>query len=202
MSLNGVVIELDTTGTDPGRDRICSFALLALVNGRVPQEGQLFLLCDPGIAPREGDLPSPLLDDWQLRHQPPFGDYAEEIHALLSKAPVVIAHDAARKLAFLNDEFAAKGLSPVTAPTFCTRQAAADKWPNQSSGLNDCLRRLGLDRQQRRHGASEDAAYVAALYLFFKGEMHPEVRYPAEPMNRRPAPPRPAPLPERPMATT
>jgi len=197
MSRNAVVFDIETTGDDPDEDRVCSLGLIALVDGRVHEEGQLYLLFDPGRQSSPEALTRHGLQDWLLRHQRPFSDYAARLRQMLLTAPLVIAHQLSVKMRLLNAEFERAGLSPVVPRGFCTREAAKRRWPNESPELNACLGRLGFTREARKYGASEDCALTAALYLFFQGNMKPDIRYPANPQNLRPAPAPPDPVPPR-----
>jgi len=200
MSRNTIVIDIETTGPDPAANRVCSLALIAVVEGRVHPDGQLYLIFDPGERSDEESLARHGLDDWLLRHQRSFADYAAEVRQMLVQAPLVVGHQLAVKLRFINNELERAGLEPVTPRGFCTREAAKRRWPSQSPGLDDCLKRLGFNREGRKHGASEDCALTAALYLFFQGNMKPDIRYPVRPQNRREPPPAPDPVPPRPQA--
>ncbi len=197
MSRNAVVIDIETTGDDPAEDRICSLAVIALVEGRVHPEGQLYLLLDPGRDSSPEALARHGLGDWLLRHQKGFAHYAERLRGLLAQAPLVIGHELARKMSFLNAEFERAGLQRIRPQGFCTRDAAARRWPQESPSLEACLNRLGIRREKRQHGASEDCAMTAALFLFFQGNMKPDIRYPAKPQNLVVPPPAPETLPPR-----
>ncbi|MEO1191259.1 MAG: exonuclease domain-containing protein [Pseudomonadota bacterium] len=197
MSRNGIVIDLETTGSDPREDRICSLALIALVDGRVQPGGQLYLYFDPQQPSEPEALQRHGLDDWQLRHQPRFSAYAAQLRRMLLTAPLVIGHHLPRKMRFMNQEFERAALSPIAPRGFCTREAAKRRWPNASPELDACLTRLGFNREGRKHGASEDCALIAALYLFFQGEMKPDIRYPSKAHNLVAVPPAPRPLPPR-----
>ncbi len=191
MSRNAVVIDIETTGDDPAEDRICSLGLIALVDGQVHHEGQLYLLFDPGRDSSAEAQARHGLDPWLLSHQRPFSHYAARLRALLERAPLVVGHEIARKMNFLNREFERAGLAPIRPHGFCTRDAAARRWPRESPSLQACLSRLGIQRPARKHGVSEDCALTAALYLFFQGNMKPDIRYPAKPQNLRQPPPKP-----------
>ena len=132
-----------------------------------------------------------------LRHQRPFSDYAASLRALLEQAPLVVGHDVARKMHFINREFERAGLEKVRPQGFCTRDAATRRWPPESPTLDACLTRLGIKREARRHGASEDCAMTCALFLYFHGNAKPDIRYAAKPHNLRPAPSAPDPVPPR-----
>ncbi len=197
MSRNAVVIEIETTGDKPNEDRVCALALIALVDGQVHPNGQLYLLFDPGCESSAEASEQHGLDDWLLRHQKPFADYAERLRTILLQAPLVIGHDISRRMSFVNREFERAGLEPIRPRGFCTREAATRRWPKESPALDACLSRLGIKREQRQHGASEDCAMTAALFLFFQGNMKPDIRYSARPHNLQVPPPAPAPIPPR-----
>ncbi|MBC6416639.1 MAG: hypothetical protein GDA47_02290 [Rhodospirillales bacterium] len=191
MSRNAVIIDIETTGEDPKEDRICSLALIALVEGQIPPDGQLYLIYDPGRDNGTGAADRNRFGDWLLRHQKPFAHYAESLRGMLLRAPLMIGHSLAIKMNFVNRELERAGQETICPRGFCTREAAARRWPSESPALEACLARLGCKREGRKHGASEDCALTAALYLFFQGNMEPDIRYPAKPQNLRPAPPEP-----------
>lgn len=197
MSRDAVVIDLETTGDDKSEDRICSLALISILDGEVHPEGHLYLVFDPGRKSSPEALARHGLSDWLLRHQRPFSDYAPRLRVLLKRAPLVVGHDVTRKMHFVNREMERAGLEKIRPQGFCTRDAAARRWPQESPTLDACLSRLGIDREARRHGASEDCAMTAAIYLYFNGNAKPDIRYAAKPHNLQTAPSAPDPVPPR-----
>ncbi len=202
MSRDAVVIDIETTGEDKSSDRICSLSLISIVNGEVHPNGQLYLLFDPGQESSPEASARHEMSDWVLRHQSPFSDYAERLQGLLEKAPLVVGHDIARKMHFINKELDRAGVERVRPHGFCTRDAAARRWPQESPTLEACLARLGIKRKARQHGASEDSAMTAALFLYFQGNAKPDIRYASKPHNLRPSPPAPDPVPPRQSASS
>ncbi len=197
MSRGAIVIDLETTGDDRGADRICSLALITIVEGEVHPDGHLYLVFDPGRDSSPEALARHGLSDWMLRHQRPFSHYAPRLRTLLEQTPLVVGHHVSLKMHHINRELERAGLEKVRPQGFCTRDAAARRWPQESPTLDACLTRLGIKREVRQHGASEDCAMTAALYLFFNGNAQPDIRYAAKPQNLQPVPNAPDPLPPR-----
>lgn len=139
-------------------------------------------------------------DDWLLRHQDRFSDFAEDLHQYISSADLVVAHNAKFDFKFVNREFELCGLtSPINAG-YCTLEAFHEKWPNSPASLSFISRQLNLVDQGQHHNALKDA--WLAMNVYFLINQHSmygmEIDLDLTPANIKEPPPRPpGPLPRR-----
>ncbi len=190
-------VDTETTGT-ASYDRIVSLGIVETRAGRFHQTA-CYLVFDP----RKDSHPEAVAihgwDDWTMRHQDLFADHAEYLHRLLSSADLLVMHNAAFDLRFLNREFQKAGLPELTVETRCTMHLARQHWPGERASLDACLARIGLARASRRHGAFEDAFMAMNLFRHMAGAslLEPAAEWP-QPSNFNLPPPRPdGPLPRR-----
>lgn len=194
-----LAVDCETTGI--GRDdRIVSLAVVS-IGGFVEGANYRFEF-NPGRPSHPRALEKHGLEDAYLATKPPFAEIAEALHALLHRADLIVAHNAAFDLKMLDREFELCGLPPVATPSFCTMQHARTIWPGESASLDACVARLGLARASHVHGAFEDAMLASALYLHFHGSpiageraapapLPTATPQPATPQAQRDAEPRP-----------
>jgi len=161
-----VAIDCETTGLDPRRDRIVSFAAIRIEPGlRVSPQPELDLLIDPGI-----DIPSRAvaihgLDSRQLAGAPSFADAFARIAASVTDA-VVVGHHVTFDLAILGREAARRRLPWREPPSFDTANlAAALGHPTDHLDLDVVLAHLGIEPKGQRHSAAGDARRAADLFV-------------------------------------
>lgn len=184
------VIDTETTGLTSS-DRIITFAAMRFEG---PENTEaVYQVYDPrkNSNPRATEVHG--WDDWTLRFQDLFSDTADELRSWISQSDLIIAHNAAFDIRFLNMEFGLCGLPPLQNDNVhCTMIAARSRWPG-SAKLDDCVARIGMSRASARHGALEDAYLASVLYFHLQGRpitLDPPNQWP-DPSNLRPAPPRP-----------
>ena len=106
-------VDVETTGLHSA-DRIVSLGAIRLSTFEmltgVLQFDQIHLIFDPGRKshPKAEEVHG--YDDWILRHQQPFSDYAAPLFDFISSAGLVVAHNAEFDKSFLAREFEAAGL--------------------------------------------------------------------------------------------
>ena len=96
------VVDIETTGSDPARDRITEIAVIEIDGFEV--SGEWSTLVNPGVR-----LPSPIqaltgITEDMLAAAPRFADLAEELHERL-QGRLFIAHNARFDYGFLRREF-------------------------------------------------------------------------------------------------
>ena len=161
-----LAVDCETTGIG-AEDRIVSLAVVS-VRGYV--DGANYSLeFNPGRSSHPRALEKHGLTDAYLATKPEFKELAKELHDLLSRASLIVAHNAAFDLKMLDREFEICGLPPIQTKRFCTMMTARDFWHGEPASLDTCVARLGLARKGEQHGAFEDAMLAAALYRFFNG---------------------------------
>lgn len=134
------IVDLETTGADPNRDRITEIAILITENGELLE--QWSTLVDPGIPipPRIQELIG--ITDAMVAGAPRFAEIAGQVRAKLADA-VFVAHNARFDYNFLRAAFEQLG-SPWDAPVMCSVKF--------SRALDPEFARHGLDALIARHG--------------------------------------------------
>ncbi len=195
-------VDVETTGLYSS-DRVVSLGVVEL-DGCALRQGRLeveltHLIFDPGKKSHPQAEAVHGYDDWLLRHQESFGDYAELLRTRLENADIIVAHNASFDERFIRQEFNGAGVV-LKAPTFhCTMQHYR-RMHEGRAGLDAVLGRMGLSRHGSRHGALEDAWLAMCVYLWLSGLSHPGLTTEAlaRPLNLREPPPHPgSPLPRR-----
>jgi len=161
-----VAIDCETTGLDPRRDRIVSFAAIRIDEGlHVAEQPTLDLLIDPGIEVPARATAIHGIDRAQLAGAPSFAEALAPIAASLA-GTVVIGHFVGFDLAILGRE-ATRARQPWhEPPSFDTASlAAAVGFASGHVDLTDVLGRLGLEHRGHRHTAAGDARMAADLFV-------------------------------------
>lgn len=163
-----IVLDTETTGFQTFDRMICLGAV------RFEGEamcGELHRVYDP----RKDSHPDAAAvhgwDDWTLRFQPLFADEANEVREWLGWADLLVMHNAAFDMRFLEREIRKADAPPLEIETFCTMEEARRLW-NGPAKLDHCIARIGLARSGKRHGAFEDALLTASLYFHQTGSSY------------------------------
>lgn len=161
-----VAIDCETTGLDPRRDRIVSFAAIRIDEGlRVSSRPALDLLIDPGIEIPARAVAVHHIDRAHLAGAPSFGDAFATIAATLAGA-VLVGHHIGFDLAILRREAVRARRTWREPPSFDTASlAAAFGHPTDHVDLDVVLGRLGIEPKGRRHSAAGDAQRAADLFV-------------------------------------
>lgn len=157
------VVDVETTGFFPGRDRIIEIAVV-----RTDTAGQVLdewtTLVNPGMAVGASHIHGITTTD--VRGAPKFGDILGELTARLA-GRALVAHNAKFDLAFLRTEYARAGCDLPHVPTLCTMNASLRYLPDlPRRRLVDCCWACGIELVDA-HSALEDARAAAALLAFY-----------------------------------
>ena len=106
-----VVLDTETTGTAPGRDRVVWVAIAVLDDGTVTERWSTLLDPGPGNRTRVAGV--------DLAGQPTFAAIAWRLVTLLDGG-VLVAHNAPFDVSFLAAEFKRAGLAMPQVPAICT----------------------------------------------------------------------------------
>lgn len=150
------IVDLETTGADPSRDRITEIAILITEGGQLVE--QWSSLVNPGmpIPQRIQDLIG--ISNEMVADAPPFSDLADTVHAKLSGA-VFVAHNARFDYGFLRAAFEAEHKT-WDAPVMCSVKFSRALDPEHSRhGLDAIIARSGYTIDAR-HRALDDALIV------------------------------------------
>ena len=160
-------VDVETTGTDPARDRITEVAVLTVdSDGCALRESEWSSLVNPGIAIPAGISWLTGISDPMVRAAPPFSELAERLYDTFEDA-LFVAHNARFDFGFLKAEFARAGIAWTTR-TLCTVRLSRRLYPDRGSHSLDAIAaRFGLDDSER-HRALGDARllwrFVQRLY--------------------------------------
>lgn len=173
------VVDVETTGLRPARDRVVEVAVVRLDEGRNVVR-QWTTLVDPG-----GPVRGSKVHGIYTRHvqgAPSFADIAGDLAELLAGA-VFVAHNARFDVAFVEAEYRRVGVvAPL--PWLCTLEMAAALNFSANRSLRACCANLGL-QHDHGHAALVDAEAAARLLAFLLAaayEQGHEVAMPAAPV--------------------
>ena len=153
------VIDVETTGLDPERERVLELAIL-----RADEQGrpidQWVTRFHPGGPVRATHIHG--ITDADVAGAPRFAALAVQIGTAL-QGLVLVAHNAEFDLAFLQAEFARASLPMPQVSTYCTLQGSTVYLPHlRRRTLAECCAALGVVHQ-RAHSALGDAYAAAGL---------------------------------------
>jgi DNA polymerase III alpha subunit (gram-positive type) len=149
-----VVLDTETTGTVPDRDRVIWIAAAVFDEDTITERWSAFL--DPGPASRlrAGGV--------ELVGQPSFADIEPRLTAMLRRG-VLVAHNAPFDVSFLTAEYKRAGRAMPDVQAICTlRLAHRLELDVASLSLVDCCAHFGI-MHQRRHRADEDVEATLQL---------------------------------------
>jgi DNA polymerase-3 subunit epsilon len=154
------IVDLETTGTRAGRDRITEIGVIEVERFEVVSEWST--LVNPGVA-----VPTDIQALTGITHQmlaaaPRFADLAPELHERLS-GRVFVAHNARFDYGFLRREFDRAGIK-FHAREVCTVKLSRRLYPGGAHDLDSLIERHGI-ACRARHRALGDAD---AVWQFLK----------------------------------
>ncbi|MDX2220619.1 MAG: exonuclease domain-containing protein [Burkholderiales bacterium] len=163
------IIDLETTGTDPTRDRVTEVAILIVDDGVLVEEWSS--LVNPGVPiPPEIQALTGIRDD-MVRSAPTFAELADEVMSRLHDR-VFVAHNARFDYGFIKNECRRLGLK-YAADVLCTvRLSRRIDSEYSQHGLDAIIERHQLSAEGR-HRALGDAR-MAWLFLNKMAREHDE----------------------------
>jgi DNA polymerase III subunit epsilon len=163
------VIDLETTGLDPGVDEIISFAAVTVEGGKVRLDDARYELIRPTRMPNADTIRIHGLRDADLVDAPPLSERLDVLlEALTGRA--VVAHVAAVERGFLGAALSSVGLkfdNPIVDTAVLDRELRKlrrDPPDRDPIGLSDMARGLGLP-VHRPHHADGDALTTAQAFI-------------------------------------
>jgi DNA polymerase III epsilon subunit-like protein len=160
-----VVIDCETTGLDPRRDRIVSIAAVEIGPGLAVGRTRLDAVVDPRmpIPPQATAVHG--IDAAQVAGAPTIADLWEQITDAIG-GHVVVGHHVAFDVTMLAAEARRAGLAWQEPP--CLDTAALLEGMGLATDrpdLEDVLPRLGIEPRGKRHSALGDATMTADLFV-------------------------------------
>jgi DNA polymerase III subunit epsilon len=164
--------DVETTGLG-NDDRIVSFGGIGmtsreLVKGR-PDLEYVYLVFNPGRG--NGGVAEQIhgFSASALCLQDPFEVHADNVRRFLTSYELLVAHNAAFDLRFINREMTLSGLPALTSPVFCTMKGYRALGLGGSASLSAVCRHIKLARAGDLHDAIEDAWLAMQTYLWLHG---------------------------------
>lgn len=160
------VLDVETTGYSPARERIVEIAVVHL-----DPTGQIGQTWSSLIHPGRGTIPAATtavhgLSIEDVRHAPRFEHIAAELVEQIS-GRVLVAHNAAFDLGFLRLELARAGIDMPEVISLCTMDASLEHLPHLAKRrLSDCCEAAGIDLRDA-HSAAGDARATAVLLGYY-----------------------------------
>jgi DNA polymerase-3 subunit epsilon len=164
--------DVETTGLG-NQDRIVSFGGIGMISRNLAK-GQLdleyvYLVFNPGTG--NGRVAEQIhgFAGSTLRLQDPFAVHAADVRCFLTSYELLVAHNAAFDLRFINRKMRLSGLSELNGPVYCTMKGYRALELGGSAALNAVCRRIKLARAGHLHDALEDAWLAMQIYLWLQG---------------------------------
>jgi DNA polymerase-3 subunit epsilon len=164
-----IVLDTETTGTDPAGDRIVEIGCVELLN-HIPTGRTYHVYVNPQRPMSDGAYAVHGLSDVFLSDKPVFAAVADEFAEFVGDGRLVI-HNAAFDIGFLNAELGRIGRPPLAAQRVVdTLSLARRKHPYAANSLDALCARYGIDNARRtKHGALLDAELLAEVYIELLG---------------------------------
>ena len=164
--------DVETTGLRKD-DRIVSFGGIGMIS-RDPAKGPpdleyVYLVFNPGNGNRLVAEQIHGFSDSALRLQDPFAVHAADVQSFLTSYELLVAHNAAFDLRFINREMRLSGLPALTRPVYCTMKGYRALDLGGSASLSAVCRHIKLARAGHLHSAIEDAWLAMQIYLWLHG---------------------------------
>ncbi len=157
-----VVLDVETTGLQPSRQRIIEIAVARFSGGVMANRWES--LCSPGRRVPAYITKLTGIDDDLLSDAPAFESIADTAVALLTDA-VIVGHNVEFDLSFLNAELERAGRSPIVNDRVDTLALATRLLPGlRKPTLSVLAERLGVSSQPKpRHRAGPDAVLTGMV---------------------------------------
>ena len=158
-----VVVDLETTGLDPQRDRVVSIAMirsrfadLKRNSGMMEAKTMDALVHPQRRIPTAASRVNGITDE-DVTDKPPFAEIAMLLRGFIGECPI-IAHNVSFDRKFLNAEFRRAGVKTLARnKSFCTMRKFQELNPGRKKSLDDVANWMGVKgRAGPRHGAIED----------------------------------------------
>ena len=149
-----------------GWDRIVSLGVVTLTTEPI-DISTLHLVFNPQRRCKPHAIAKHGWDDATLERQDPIASYVSALHEYFGRADLIVAHDAAFDLSFINHEFRTVRLPPLAAETFCTKLAWRELGRG-SAALDTIIGQLGVGRRFPLQLAVEDAWLVMQVFLWMQ----------------------------------
>lgn len=160
MLNNITILDFETTGLDPHKDRVIEIGAMRVIDGQ-PQTEFNCIVNPEGVKLGEHAAKVNGITEEQLKS----GTNQRLAMALLRNIigdSVIVAHNAAFDLSFLHHSYSRLGGQPLTNPFLCTRTVAAFRYPFPHS-LESLCQRMGIVNETAHRALSDVKATYQLL---------------------------------------
>ncbi len=160
-----IVLDTETTGLDPSKNRIVEIACVELLN-HVPTGRAFHKYVNPEMEISAEAAAVHGITNEKVKDAPVFGEIVAEFLEFAGEAKFVI-HNAEFDMGFINAELGRLGFDklPMTR-ALDTVRLARQKFPSAPASLDALCKRFAIDNSHRTlHGALLDANLLAEVYL-------------------------------------
>ena len=164
------LLDLETTGTSPTRDRIIEIGLVLFNQGEPVEEWSTLVNPETGLSPFIEGYTG--ISTSMVAEAPIFARVARELLQKL-RGTTLIAHNARFDYGFLKAEFGRLGYT-LQLPMLCTVRLSRKLFPRERKhGLDAIIARHGLECSNR-HRALDDARVLGDFLADVRRELQPE----------------------------
>ncbi len=156
-----VVIDLESTGSLIGVDRIIEVGVAVLEAGELVARHSSLVRCERRLPRRVRSLTG--IDPEELRTAPPFATIARRLMADCDGAHAFVAHDVGFDYSFLRWELSRTGHRLRPLPGLCTLALARHLWPEREGWRLQDLASSHDIELARPHRAGDDATATALV---------------------------------------
>jgi len=164
--------DVETTGLARD-DRIVSLGAIGMTGSeqdeRLSNLTYLYLVFDPCKRNHRCAQEIHGFSDWVLGLQDPFEVHASKVRRFLTSYELIVAHNAAFDLRFINREMELAHLPTLTLPIYCTMKGYRTLGIGGSASLSAVCSHIKLARSGQLHDAMEDAWLSMQIYLWLHG---------------------------------
>ena len=182
-----IVFDTETTGFDPEKgDRLVEIGAVELINHVATGKTYHQYINPEREVPEEVVKVHGLTTEY-LKDFPVFADVAQGFIDFVGDDGILVAHNAAFDIKFINYELKHLGYPGYGWDRVVdTLEIAKVKFPGQRNNLDILCKRFGIDNSVRTfHGALLDAQLLAEVYLELLGGAEPSMEFGSAPIKQQ-----------------
>ena len=160
-----IIIDTETTGLSPEKDRIVEIACVEL-NNYIPTKNIFHTFINPETKVSQDAFRVHGYSDEFLSTKPKFREVVQNFINFIKNKKLII-HNADFDLGFLNNEFKRLNLKPILkSDVIDTLQIARSKFPGTGNSLDALCRRFKINNEAReKHSALLDCHLLSKVYI-------------------------------------
>ena len=182
-----IFVDVETTGLSDS-DRVVSLGFIVLDKEKISDTGMTvskgYYIFNPGIPSSPGALRVHGLGDDVLALQQSFSTVAVEIRETMQNADLVVAHNVAFDLKFINRELRLAGMEELNGALFCTMEEYRKRGNYGRSSLDTIAKDIGLLRLNVHHNALANSWLAMQVFFYLHGSPHYRTNMPFDLVGR------------------